>query len=152
MISKGDPAKNFSLKDQDGNYVSLNNFSGKKVLLSFHPLAWTKICAEQMNSLEDNQKTFSDLNTVPLGVSIDHVPCKNAWADSLNIAETRLLCDFWPHGEVAKLYGVFKEERGVSGRANIVISENRKIEFVKIYPTSELPDIEEVIKAIKDDS
>ena len=144
-IKVGDTARLFSLKDQHRKDVELKEFYGRKVLLSFHPLAWTNVCAKQMESLETKKDEFKKLNTVAFGISVDSVPCKNAWAESLNIEHTQLLCDFWKHGEIAKLYGIFIEEKGTSERANIIIDENHKVAFVKIYPISALPDIEEII-------
>ena len=148
-IQKDEQAPDFTLKDQNGNEFKLSEAKGKKVLLSFHPLAWTGICAQQMQSLEANADTFASLNTIPLGISIDSVPTKKAWAESLSIKNTRLLSDFWPHGNVAKLYGVFREGEGFAGRANIVIGENGQVVFSKVYPLSELPDIKEVIQALE---
>ncbi len=147
-VKVGDLAKSFTLKDQHGKDISLKDYSGKKILLSFHPLAWTKVCAQQMESLEEKKEEFDQLNTIAFGISVDSVPCKKAWAKSLNIEHTQLLCDFWKHGEVAKLYGIFIEENGTSERANIIIDENQKVSFVKIYPISQLPDIEEILTAL----
>ena len=102
MIQTGDPAPNFSLKDQNDKTFDLLEQSGKRVLLSFHPLAWTAFCAGQMKSLEENREALESLNTVAVGISVDSVPCKKAWAESLKITNTRLLSDFWPHGKVAQ--------------------------------------------------
>ena len=112
-IKVGDLAKDFKLKDQDGNEVSLSQFSGKRILLSFHPLAWTGVCTKQMQSLEVNKGTFDSLNTVALGMSVDSVPCKKTWAENIGVEKTGLLSDFWPHGEVAMSYGLFLEDRGI---------------------------------------
>ncbi|CAG0970968.1 Alkyl hydroperoxide reductase E [Methanosarcinales archaeon] len=150
IVKIGDKAKDFNLSDQDENEISLSSFKGKRVLLSFHPLAWTKVCADQMISLEKNRERLEKLNTVALGISVDTVPSKKAWAKELGIKNTRILSDFWPHGKVAALYGVFKEKEGISERANIIIDENGKIVFAKIYPGTQLPDIEEIIKVIED--
>jgi peroxiredoxin len=144
-LAVGDVAPDFTLKDQHGGEVSLSGFNGKKVILSFHPLAWTSICAEQMKSLEANAQTFDELNTVAMGMSVDAVPSKKAWAESLGIEKTKLLSDFWPHGEVAQAYSNFVEKLGFSGRANVIVDENRKIVFYKIYEIKELPDIQEII-------
>jgi len=146
MIAVGSKAPDFILKDQDGKQVQLSELKGKKVLLSFHPLAWTKVCAEQMKSLEANYQRFEKLNSIALGLSVDAVPSKKAWAKELAIENTRLLSDFWPHGEVAKLYDIFREKDGFSGRADIIVDENLKVIFAQTYPISHLPDIEEVIK------
>ncbi|MCW3491635.1 redoxin domain-containing protein [Dethiobacter alkaliphilus] len=139
----------FLLKDQNGTDIRLSDYKGKKVLLSFHPLAWTSVCSDQMSSLEENREKFAALNTVALGLSVDSLPCKKAWADSLGISGTSLLCDFWPHGDVASQYGVFREKHGTSERANIIFDENGREIFRKIYPIKELPDINEIIERLK---
>jgi peroxiredoxin len=145
----GDEAKDFTLKDQNEKEFGLSEHRGKRVLLSFHPLAWTGVCAKQMQSLEANKEAFDSLNTVAVGLSVDTVPSKKAWADSLGIQNTSLLADFWPHGEVAKRFGIFREKNGISERANIIVDENGKIVFLKVYPISELPDINEIIEFLK---
>jgi len=146
MIAAGSKAPDFILKDQDGKQVQLSELKGKKVLLSFHPLAWTKVCAKQMKSLEANYERFEELNTIALGFSVDAVPSKKAWARELAIENTRLLSDFWPHGGVAKSYDIFREKDGFSERANIIIGGDLKVLFARTYPISQVPDIEEVIK------
>jgi peroxiredoxin len=149
MIRPGDPAMNFSLKDQNDRTFDLLEQAGKRVLLSFHPLAWTAFCAGQMTSLEENRKALESLNTVAVGISVDSVPCKKAWAESLKIADTRLLCDFWPHGKVAQLYGIFRDANGFSERANVLVDGKQTVAFVKVYPVHSVPDIGEVITYIK---
>lgn len=149
MAKVGDLAKDFTLKDQNEKEFKLSNHKGKKVLLSFHPLAWTDVCARQMKSLEDNKSAFDSLNTIAVGLSVDSIPSKKAWAESLGIKNTSLLADFWPHGDVAKLFGIFREKNGISERANIVVDEGGKIIFLKVYPIVQLPDINEVINFLK---
>ena len=149
VVKKGDEARDFSLSDQDGKVIQLSALRGKKVLLSFHPLAWTSVCAEQMKALEKNRSRFEKLNTVALGLSVDTVPSKKAWAKELGIKKTSLLSDFWPHGEAAILYGIFRQEDGVSERANIIVDGKGKIVFVKVYPIAQLPDIEEIFKVLE---
>lgn len=145
----GSRAPDFILHDQDDQEVRLSNLKGKKVLLSFHPLAWTGVCADQMKSLEANFERFSGSNAVAFGISIDSVPCKKAWAKSLAISKTQFLADFWPHGEVAQAYGLFREISGFSYRANVWIDETGNVLWVKTYPLSQLPDIEEVLAVVQ---
>ena len=149
-IKKGAKAPDFELDDQDGKAWKLSKQRGKIVLLSFHPLAWTGVCAKQMQSLEANKEKLKDLGAVAVGISVDASPSKKAWADSLGFKETRLLSDFWPHGGLAKKLGLFREKDGISQRANVVIDAKGKVAWVKVYPIGELPDIEEVIKVIAD--
>jgi peroxiredoxin len=145
LIEGDEIAPDFVLKDHKGQEFRLSDFKGKKVLLSFHPLAWTSVCAQQMQSLDRHWNDFRELNTIAVGVNVDPVPSKKAWADFIGIQSTRLLSDFWPHGDIAKLYEVFREEDGFSERANIIINEDGKIEFVKIYEIGQLPDIKEIL-------
>jgi len=149
MIEIGSKAPDFVLKDQNGKTVRLSSFKGKKVLLSFRPLAWTVVCHDQMRSLEENHLRFDELNTVALGIGVDSVPSNKAWAESMDIKNTRLLSDFWPHGEVAKSYGIFREKDGFSERANILVDEEQKIVFAQVYPTSQSPDIEPIIDLLE---
>jgi peroxiredoxin len=149
IMKVGDWFKDFSLEDQNEEMFTLSKFKGKRVLLSFHPLAWTSVCSEQMKSLEKNKDAFDSLNAVAVGVSVDTVPSKRAWAKSLGIKNTRLLSDFWPHGKVAEAYGLFRNDYGTSKRANVIVDENQKVAFVKVYPSGQLPDIKEIIDALK---
>jgi peroxiredoxin len=148
-LKVGGKAPDFALKDQHNKELRLSDLKGKRVLLSFHPLAWTSVCAKQMKSLEANKKAFDDLNTVALGLSVDSVPCKHAWAKSLRIKNTRLLADFWQHGGVAERFGIFRSKDGFSERANIIVDEKGKVIFFKVYPIRELPDIKEVLEFLK---
>jgi len=149
IVTIGQKAADFTVDDQNEQPFKLSDFKGKKVLLSFHPLAWTSVCAQQMKTLEENKKKFEKNNTIAVGVSVDPAPSKKAWAKELGIKNTRLLSDFWPHGKVAQLYGIFRQEDGVSERANIIIDEDQKISFVKVYPIGQLPDIKEVIRFLE---
>jgi peroxiredoxin len=148
-VKVGDMARDFVLKDQNEKEFKLSEHRGKRVLLSFHPMAWTGVCADQMKSLEANKETFDSLNTVAVGLSVDSVPSKKAWADTLGIKNTSLLADFWPHGGVAKLFGLFREKSGIAERSNVLVDEKGKVVFVKVYPIPELPDINEIIDFIR---
>lgn len=148
LIEVGSVAPDFSVKDNKDQTINLSDYRGKKVLLSWHPIAWTPVCTDQMRALENNWQTFQKLNTVPLGFSVDPTPCKKAWASAILINNVSLPSDFWPHGKVAKDYGIFNEEHGVSERANIIIDESGKVKWAKVYYSQELPDINEVIQVL----
>jgi alkyl hydroperoxide reductase subunit AhpC len=102
-----------------------------------------------MRSLEQKHKVFKELNVVPLGISVDSVPCKKEWSDYIESEHTDLIADFWPHGGVAIKYDMFIEKAGISGRANIIIDEKGKIELIRVYEIPEIPDIEEIIRFLK---
>lgn len=148
-VNVGDPAPDFTLKDQNEQEVTLSALRGRKVVLSFHPLAWTQVCAIQMQDLEKHREEMERLGAVALGLSVDAVPTKKAWAESLGIRETRLLADFWPHGAVAQAYGIFREKNGFSERAVFIVDAEGVVRFKKIYPMREVPDIQEILKALE---
>jgi peroxiredoxin len=102
-----------------------------------------------MKALEAGAETFRRLNTVAVGISVDSFPTKHAWAKELGIKETRLLCDFWPHGAVAHALGVFREDDGFSERANIVVDGQGLVAFIKVYDIPQIPDLEEIIDFLK---
>ena len=148
-IEVGMPAPAFTMPDTHEEPVSLSDFLGKKVLLSWHPVAWTSVCTDQMRALEVNWDRFQALNTVPLGISVDHSAVKLAWAAVLSITDLPMLSDFWPHGKVASDYGIFDETSGLSRRANILIDEKGVVQWVKVYPNPELPDLAGVFRELE---
>ncbi len=150
MIEIGERAPHFSLRDQNGKIAKLADFKGRRILLSFRPLAWTAVCHDQMMLLEGNHLRFDELNTIALGIGVDSVPSNKAWAEEMDITNTRLLSDFWPHGEVAGAYDVFRDAEGFSERANIIIDEDQRVVFARVYPTSQLPDFDEIMEFLED--
>ena len=149
-IEVGNVAPDFTLKDQNEKEIALGDLRGKKVVLSFHPLAWTGLCRDQMQDLEKHEEDFDRLGAVALGLSVDSVPCKKAWAQAIGIEETSLLADFWPHGGAAQAYGIFRKKNGFSERAVFIVDRVGVIRFKKVYPIREVPDIEEILKALEE--
>lgn len=140
----------FVLRDQHNEGFSLSEQgTGRRLLLSFHPLAWTSVCTRHMQALEASFDALGELNTLPVGISVDAWPTKHAWSKEIGIRQLRLLCDFWPHGHLATSLGLFRQRDGFSERANLLLDEKRKVVFQKVYPVEEVPDLEEVIEAIR---
>ncbi len=148
-MKEGDKAPDFTLKDQNDQEVSLSALRGKRVVLSFHPLAWTGVCKTQMQDLEKHRGDFERLGAVALGLSVDSVPSKKAWAEAIGVQETPLLADFWPHGGVAQAYGIFREKNGFSERAVFIVDQEGIIRFRKVYPIREVPDIGEILTVLE---
>ena len=145
----GDAAPDFELSAVGDKKIKLSDYRGRKnVILSFHPLAWTGLCAAQMQDLEAHIQKFIDTDTVALGISIDSVPTKQAWAESLGVRQVEFLADFEPKEEVAKKYGIFREE-GFSERAVFVVDKDGMIRFAKVYPIKEKPDLLEIFPILE---
>src|SRR5205085_2282974 len=118
------------------------------VVLAFHPLAFTPVCATQMSGYARDLDRFERAGAAVLGVSIDAQPAKAAWAKTLGPISYDLLSDFHPHGEVAQKYGVFRPTEGFSERAIFVIDKSGTIAWSRVYDIPEHPDNEEVLEAL----
>lgn len=150
MITIGSPVPHFGLRDQKNNKFKLIEQLGSRVLLSFHPLAWTAVCAQQMQELDKNYEAFISKKVIPVGISVDSIPSKKEWAAVLGIQKLSLLSDFWPHGKLAQELGIFREKNGFSERANLLIDAQGKVSFIKIYDLKELPNISEIMSIIEE--
>jgi alkyl hydroperoxide reductase subunit AhpC len=102
-----------------------------------------------MKDLEAHRQEFEDRGAVALELSVDTVPSKKAWAEDMGVENTALLADFWPHGEVAKQYGILDETSGASKRAVFIIDEEGVVRWTKVYPGGEVPDIDEILEAVE---
>jgi peroxiredoxin len=149
-LQRGDEAPDFELRTHRGGTVKLSDFRGRKnVVLAFHPLAFTPVCATQMCGYEADLGSFERADTAVLGVSIDPQPAKAAWAKSLGPVSFDLLSDFHPHGEVAQKYGVFRPVEGFSERAVFVIDKQGKVVWSRVYDIPQQPDNAEIFEALE---
>jgi peroxiredoxin len=120
-VKTGDKAPAFDLEVTHGERVRLSDFLGRSnVLLVFHPYAFTPVCEEEALDLQENIESFRNAHTDIVLVSCDPSPARQAWKKQLR-AEYTFASDFWPHGAVAKAYGVFDEETGTPHRGTFLI-------------------------------
>ncbi len=148
MLPVGTAAPDFALLSHQGHTVRLTDFRGKKtVVLAFHVLAFTPVCAVQMQTYEREQPRFAALDTHVLAISTDASPAKRAWADALGGISFDLLSDFHPRGQAAASYGVMRDD-GIAERAIFVIDKEGTIKWIRLYDIPEQPDVEELMAAI----
>lgn len=148
-VEIGDEAPDFELPDQHGTPVKLSSFRGKKnVVLVFYPLAFSPVCSGELCGLRDSFPEATSREDVELlTVSVDSMFTHRAWADAEKF-DFSLLADFWPHGEVAKSYGVFNEEKGLAVRGTFVIDKQGKVTWKVVNPIPEARDIADYQKAL----
>jgi peroxiredoxin len=120
-LQTGSPAPDFALRDQHGRTVRLSDFTGERaVVLVFYPFAFSRTCTGELCELRDNLDLFEDASVQLVGVSCDPMHAQRAWAEAEKY-DFPLLSDFWPHGEVARAYGVFSETTGAAVRGTFLI-------------------------------
>ena len=144
----GAAAPEFALKDQDQKEVKLSDFRGKKrVVLVFYPLDWSPTCTKEHACIVNDKKQFEQLDAQVLGISVDSAWSHKAYAEKMGI-QYPLLADFQPRGAVAATYGVYLEDKGITGRAFSIIDRDGKLAWHKNYDITVVPDIDEVSKAL----
>ena len=149
MLSIGTAAPDFELPNQSRDPVRLSSFRGRKhVVLAFHPLAFTPVCAAQVQSYERERPRLEALDAHVLAISNDAGPSKKAWGDSLGGVSFDLLSDFHPHGHVASLYGVLRAD-GLAERALFVVDKGGIIRWAKHHDMDDHPNVEELLAALQ---
>jgi peroxiredoxin len=131
VISAGREAPDFTLKDQNGQLVALSALRGRNVLLVFFPLAFTGICQGELDEIKDNLSRYVNDDTVTLAISVGPPPTHKVWATQSGFTFP-VLSDFWPHGAVAKAYGVFNDDTGFANRGTFVVDRTGVIRFAEM--------------------
>lgn len=149
MLVAGDIAPDFTLPTQNwGDSVTLSDFRGRRhVVLAFHPLAFTPVCSAQVQTYERERARLDRHDVHVLAVSNDSGAAKKAWADALGGISFDLLSDYHPHGEVARRYGVLRDD-GLAERAIFLIDKAGVIRWTKRHDIPDHPDFEELLAAI----
>ncbi|NEK84647.1 peroxiredoxin [Blastococcus saxobsidens] len=130
-LSVGDRAPEFSLRDQDKQVVSLTELRGTPVLLVFYPFAFSGICTGELCQLRDELAAYTDAGVTVLAISTDPVFSLKAFKEQEGF-DFPLLSDFWPHGEVAKAYGVFNDKAGMAVRGTFLVDAEGAVAFTEV--------------------
>ena len=131
-IDAGSRAPDFTLKDQNNQDVRLADFRGRKtVLLVFYPLTFTGNCQGELAAVRDHLPDFANDRVQVLAISVDSVYSHKVWSLQQGF-EFPLLADFWPHGGVARAYGVFDDLTGVARRGTFLIDTEGVVRFAAV--------------------
>lgn len=149
-LEKDTTAPDFDLPNQFGEHVRLYDFRGKKpVALVFFPLAFSSTCTTELCDLRDNIAMFKAEGIELIGISVDSKATLGAFAQEKGYDFT-LLADFWPHGEVAREYGVFLEAKGFANRATFLIDIDGVIRASIITAPGEARTMDEYLEALRE--
>jgi peroxiredoxin len=150
MIAAGEQAPDFTLRNQDGEDVSLADFRGKKVLLVFYPFDFSSVCSDQLSVYQEVKPEIEAKGVEMLGISVDHPYAHKAFREKLGI-DTTLLADFEPKGEVARAYGSYVDKVGAANRTLVLIDEEGTVEWAHESPSlGEAPGANLIFDALAD--
>jgi peroxiredoxin len=148
MIAAGSRAPDFTLPDQDGKRVALSAFKGRTVVLVFYPLDFSPVCTDQLSIYQEVLPQIEEQGATLLGVSVDSTYCHKAFQQDHNLTMT-LLADFHPKGEVAKAYGVWSDEYGLSERALFMVGPDGTLLWAYESPPLEVPGANLIFDALE---
>jgi mycoredoxin-dependent peroxiredoxin len=142
-VDVGDEAPDFELQDQERQPVRLSSFRGRKnVVVVFYPLSFTPTCQGELCAIRDSLPDFDGDDVQTLAVSCDTTAVHKRWAEDQGYAFP-LLADFWPHGEVARAYGVFDEVSGLAQRGTFIVDKQGKVAYKVVNEMRSPRDLDE---------
>jgi peroxiredoxin len=149
VIAAGEPAPDFTLRDQDGEEVSLSDYRGRKVLLVFYPQDFSPVCSDQLSIYQEVKPEIEEQGVQLLAISVDHVWAHKAFQEKLGI-EIPLLADFEPKGKVARAYGAYINRVGHANRSLVLVDAQGAVEWVHESPTPlEIPGANMIFDALE---
>ncbi|QQS00465.1 MAG: peroxiredoxin [Austwickia sp.] len=144
----GDAAPDFALVDQLGTRRRLSELvTDRPVLVVFYPFAFSGICTGELRELRDERERFDNAHVQCVAVSCDPMFALRAWDDA-EAFFFPLLSDFWPHGAVAKSYGVWEETGGFARRGTFLVGEDMTIQWALVNGPGERRDFTGVDAAV----
>lgn len=146
-IEVGQAAPDFTLRDQNKTKHTLSEYQGQPVVLLFYPMDFSSTCSTEMSCMVDEFPRFEALNARVFGISVDHVHAHRAFAAVRGI-QFPLLADFHPKGEVARAYGFYREELGISSRGYVVIDPQGGVAAAVETGFTVVPDFDQVAAAV----
>ncbi|MBW2539979.1 MAG: redoxin domain-containing protein [Deltaproteobacteria bacterium] len=152
-LKVGDKAPDFSLPSVAGLRIPLNQYFAKKnVVISFIPAAWTPVCSAQWPIYNNAKDIFVKNDAMLLGIAVDNSPTLFSWTKNMCGVDKTLwlpvLSDYYPHGAVAKKYGVLRSD-GLSERALFVIDKKGIIRYIDVHNINKNPPLEDLVKALE---
>ena len=133
MIAVGENAPDFTLRDQDGEEVSLSSFRGRRLLLVFYPFDFSPVCSDQLSLYQEVKPEIEAKGVTLVGVSVDSPYAHREFQAKLGV-DTTLLSDFEPKGEVARAYGSYLDGPGMANRTLVLVDEEGKVAWTYESP------------------
>jgi peroxiredoxin len=148
VLKPGNSAPNFTLHSAPDKSMVLNQFRGHPLILAFYPADFSPVCGDQMTLYNEILPEFQRFNAELIGISVDGVWSHLAFSKDRNL-HFPLLSDFEPKGEVARKYGLYRSQDGISERALFVIDRDGIIRWSFVSPIGINPGAEGILKALE---
>jgi mycoredoxin-dependent peroxiredoxin len=146
-VEVGSPAPDFTLRDENGQEVTLSSLRGKNVVLVFYPFAFSSICTKELHDVTGLQDRFGEGNAEVFGVSVDSPFTLKAFRQHEGLTP-HLLSDFEPKGAVAQEYGAYLDGLGFATRATFVIDKDGNVAWTQVNSPGDARDQEEAVAAL----
>ena len=146
-LGPGTKAPDFTLSDGPNHTISLKNYRGQPVILCFYPADFSSVCGEQVVLYNELLPEFRRYDAQILGISVDGIWCHKAFAESRKL-QFPLLADFEPKGAVARQYGVYRDENGITERALFVIDAEGTVQWSYVSPIGTNPGADGILQAL----
>jgi len=144
----GTQAPEFTLSSTPNQKISLSDFRGQPTILVFYPEDWSPVCSDQLALYQELLPEFAKFNAQLLAISVDGVWCHLAFAENRHL-HFPLLADFEPKGEVARKYGVYRQQDGTSERALYVIDGDGVVRWSYVSPVGINPGADGILRALE---
>jgi peroxiredoxin len=147
-IAVGDQAPDFALKDQHGRTVGLADLRGRKAaLVVFYPWAFSGVCGGELHAMQADLDELVSDEVELVTVSTDSMYALRSFADQEGFTFP-MLSDFWPHGEVARAYGVLHEDIGIALRGTFLVDRDGVVRWTVLNGIPDARDVEDYKRAI----
>ena len=148
-LPAGTRAPDFTLASMPDQKVSLSDFRGRRAILVFYPEDWSPVCSDQLALYQELLPEFQRYDAQLLAISVDGVWCHLAFAKDRNL-HFPLLADFEPKGEVARTYGVYRQQDGTSERALYVLDGDGVVRWSYVSPVGINPGPDGILHALEE--
>lgn len=148
-VAVGESAPDFTLSAGPDETLSLDELRGRPAVLVFYPGDWSPVCSDQLDLYQAVLPRFEERGARLVGISVDSVWSHAAFADHRGL-EFPLLADFEPKGEVARAYGVYRDDDGIAERALFVLDPEGAVRWSHVSPPDVVPGVDGILEALDD--
>ncbi len=146
-LAPGDPVPDFSLPAHSGATISLADYNGKVMVLSFFPTAAQGLSQQQIEKLETRYGEIRALGAFPFGASMEDPLTLAHWSDDLGLQSLLLLTD--EGGHVGEMFGLENDGDQYLHRGDVVIAADGTVHAIILYDAKEPVDIQALLSVLE---